>query len=94
MIVLFEGPALRKGENVEGPVQEVMELSRVSKKKLEYRRTGNYSSTLFIHTVLLTGKHSHTTCMCLLMIHNTSLWLQIITQPDHSLLMHRERKKL
>jgi hypothetical protein len=29
----------------------------------QYRRTGNYSSTLIIHTVLLTGKHSHTTCM-------------------------------
>jgi hypothetical protein len=42
--------------------------------EVEYRMTGNYSSTLIIHTVLLTGKHSHTTCMCLLMIHTTLLY--------------------
>jgi hypothetical protein len=36
-----------------------------------YRRTGNYSSTLIIHKLPLTGKHSHTTCMGPLMIHTS-----------------------
>jgi hypothetical protein len=29
----------------------------------KYRRTGIYSSTLIIHKLLLTGKHSYSTCM-------------------------------
>jgi hypothetical protein len=40
-------------------------------KKYHYRRTSNYSSTLIIHTVLLTGKLSYTTCMWPLMIHTS-----------------------